>query len=1298
MSVAEDWTKDDEAAPAAADVLSVGSAVHDDSGDDEAVERARLVPVEPAQAMAATEDIAVESVHTWRLHGVRAGVLALVAAILFALGALWPSSKLTRGEPDVRTGPPSQVWCSCDFGPQAAAGDLRELREVLWPRLAISSSLAGGGVLSAPSSVTWVLSGLGDLSSHQSLERAAARHCLESGGAPSRCAEAGEGGQGPAIALGGVVIRVSVAPGAVDRAVGAALQAAESLGQGAGLRRAWEATKRPPPGSFVPHRPVGHVPVTPDGVRRLGALDAGWRVWGGWHGTGGVEVAVPFLGAREDFTVVMAPRGGSGQAARRWSEGLGPFPAPGNSTEPAADAAHQAVEVTVRGGSAWGALRGMDVAAQALWHSRSARLSAAAAVGFPWRWWRGLHADTARHFLPVPVLASHLLGMAASGLNVLHWHAVDAQSFPLALGPVTSALSDAAAWSAPGWVHPNGTAGRPNGAFARAGAPSLPDSGSSLLGEDEQPRPWRYTADDVADVVALAADLGVRVMPELDIPAHAASWGAAVPGVVARCPAARAARHEPDIKTLDLQALDPSAGNGTLALRLAALAAEEVAAAFPDAFLHTGGDEVSADCWEGTPSVAALLRGRGWTPARLQVEMMRDFANATRVGADGAAWDDSGAAAARAGPGGGDGGGAASAWPLPDALPTGGLPALRGKATCVWQEAVESASRAGAPLPAAPGGVGAVFPWVWWDSRDVTSTRQAIAQGRGVVWTSGWYMDVVGEWDKMYADGPLQRARISPDAPEAPYLWGGESAMWAEKTDRGNAQCRVWPRAAAVAERLWTPPGAVSMSGGAARAEGFAVAAAVERLALFAARVRGSGRAEASTLGLAADDAESAAHRLPPGGLGDGSDHLSLVPDRTIGRCGGVSQLTQRPPRWGGGAARPSADWPPRRRLRVLSWNIDEGGKEGLGDVEAVIRREAPDVAVVVEADNWERRGRRLGAVAKDAAAACGMAHAAVLLTVAEYRLAVMSASRIRVLWSERGHTMERGALAVETGGVVVVALHLHAHSASARAEEARAVASVLPALREAAVRAAGPGERLRKWGCAGPASNRSLSACAARVAVVVAGDLNTMSPLDAPCHEAESVASFLRSGTRPGRPTADVPARMRPKYLNASGGIDYEPMRAMLRRPAAPPRAELAERVAGAGAPGWWTSPAPWSSEELRPATPSVDAGREELGPLVDLLAAGWASGAPWRAAAPAEGEAPEPATGGGRCTGTQPTALSMLSQVPAEAMPPFRLDYILAGPPGIVAGAGTACRVLVSGRTRLLSDHFPVMCAMSV
>ena len=49
----------------------------------------------------------------------------------------------------------------------------------------------------------------------------------------------------------------------------------------------------------------------------------------------------------------------------------------------------------------------------------------------PWRPWRGLSLDTARHFIPLPALLRAVDALAAARGSVLHWHLADAQSWPL---------------------------------------------------------------------------------------------------------------------------------------------------------------------------------------------------------------------------------------------------------------------------------------------------------------------------------------------------------------------------------------------------------------------------------------------------------------------------------------------------------------------------------------------------------------------------------------------------------------------------------------------------------------------------------------------------------------------------------------------------------------------------------------------------------------------------------------------------------------------------------------------------
>ena len=46
-------------------------------------------------------------------------------------------------------------------------------------------------------------------------------------------------------------------------------------------------------------------------------------------------------------------------------------------------------------------------------------------------------------------------------------------------------------------------------------------------------------------------------------------------------------------------------------------------------------------------------------------------------------------------------------------------------------------------------------------------------------------------------------ATLSPE--EKNRIWGGEACMWGEWTTPENIDSRIWPRTAAIAERLWSP-------------------------------------------------------------------------------------------------------------------------------------------------------------------------------------------------------------------------------------------------------------------------------------------------------------------------------------------------------------------------------------------------------------------------------------------------------------------------------------------------------------
>ncbi len=176
--------------------------------------------------------------------------------------------------------------------------------------------------------------------------------------------------------------------------------------------------------------------------------------------------------------------------------------------------------------------------------------------------WRGLMIDASRHFMPVDMVKRNCDGMAAVKMNVLHWHLSDDQGFRV----------ECRTW------------------------PRLHKFGSDG---------FYYTQDQIRDVIAYAADRGIRVMPEFDIPGHSTSWLAAYPEY--------AGSAGPFAIERKYGIFDPTF-NPALEKTYAFLDAfiKEMAALFPDPYFHIGGDEVSGVEWNNSPAIAAFKKSHGF--------------------------------------------------------------------------------------------------------------------------------------------------------------------------------------------------------------------------------------------------------------------------------------------------------------------------------------------------------------------------------------------------------------------------------------------------------------------------------------------------------------------------------------------------------------------------------------------------------------------------------------------------------------------------------------------------------------
>ena len=178
--------------------------------------------------------------------------------------------------------------------------------------------------------------------------------------------------------------------------------------------------------------------------------------------------------------------------------------------------------------------------------------------------WRGLMVDVARHYQSLSSLKRIVDIMSLSDLNVLHIHLVDAISFPF-VPPSLPSLGYAGAFDADAAV---------------------------------------YTEQDLKSLVTFAGARGVRVVPEIDVPGHAYSWGLSNTTFVADCPL-----YDGEINNIPLSPVygGPDAVDAVL---------RDVTSIFPDAFVHVGGDEVVERCFSNDTAILSWMNKKGIDSAR----------------------------------------------------------------------------------------------------------------------------------------------------------------------------------------------------------------------------------------------------------------------------------------------------------------------------------------------------------------------------------------------------------------------------------------------------------------------------------------------------------------------------------------------------------------------------------------------------------------------------------------------------------------------------------------------------------
>ncbi len=172
--------------------------------------------------------------------------------------------------------------------------------------------------------------------------------------------------------------------------------------------------------------------------------------------------------------------------------------------------------------------------------------------------WRGLMIDAARHWVAKETILRNLDAMAAVKMNVFHWHLTEYQGFRIESKKYPK-------------LHEMGSQGN------------------------------FYSQEDVKEIIDYAADRGIRVIPEFDVPGHTTAWFVGHPEL--------ASAPGPYVLDSVFGILDPVMDptrdevydflDGFIG---------EMAELFPDEYVHIGGDEVKTAQWDTNDSIQNFMK------------------------------------------------------------------------------------------------------------------------------------------------------------------------------------------------------------------------------------------------------------------------------------------------------------------------------------------------------------------------------------------------------------------------------------------------------------------------------------------------------------------------------------------------------------------------------------------------------------------------------------------------------------------------------------------------------------------
>jgi hexosaminidase len=355
--------------------------------------------------------------------------------------------------------------------------------------------------------------------------------------------------------------------------------------------------------------------------------------------------------------------------------------------------------------------------------------------------WRGIMLDVSRNFFTKEEVKQYIDEIARFKFNTLHWHLTDDNGWRIEIKSLPK-LTEVGAWRVPRF-----------GQFGDRSAPK-PGEAATVGGF--------YTQADIKEIIQYAQDKYVTILPEIDVPGHSMSAIASYPEL--------SCTKDPNTKVNPGSSFSEWFDNGTFKMNIDNTlnpsdekvyefldkVFTEMAAIFPNLYIHVGGDECYKGFWTKDAGCQALMKKMNMTkPEELQAYFMKRVETILKS---------------------------------------------KGKKLIGWDEILE-----GGLAPEAT-----VMSW-----RGIKGGIEAAKMGHDVVMTPTTfaYLDYQqGERTiepPIYADLRLTKCYSFDPVPEgvdAKYILGGQGNLWTEQVvTLHHAEYMTWPRGWALAEDFWSP-------------------------------------------------------------------------------------------------------------------------------------------------------------------------------------------------------------------------------------------------------------------------------------------------------------------------------------------------------------------------------------------------------------------------------------------------------------------------------------------------------------